>query len=183
MGLSDKKVFARKTIIKELDSKTTKQFLEENHIQGGQINSKYRYGLYYKEELVACMTFGQSRFEFGKLELHRFANKLNTNVIGGASKLFKHFLKLNISKEIISYADRSWSKGKLYETLGFKLISTTKPNYSYVIDNCREQRFKFRKSELIKHGFDSSKTEVEIMNSRGYYRIFDSGSLKYQFNY
>ena len=37
------------------------------------------------------MTFGKSRFS-NEFELLRFCNKLYTNVIGGASKLFKHFL-------------------------------------------------------------------------------------------
>ncbi len=181
LGISDRKIFARKCELKDLDSKTSKEFLDENHIQGGGPNSKYRYGLYFSDELVAVMTFGQSRFEKNKMELHRFANKLNTNVIGGASRLFKHFLNLNISKEIISYADRSWSQGKLYKTLGFKLIGKTKPNYSYIIGKTREDRFKYRKSELVKQGFDKDKTEVSIMNGRKYYRIFDSGSLKFEY--
>ena len=180
LGISDRRIFARKCEIKELDSKTSKQFLEENHIQGN-VNSKYRYGLFDKDNLVAVMTFGNSRFEKDELELHRFANKLNCNVIGGASKLFKHFLKQNISSSIISYANRSWSLGKLYETLCFKLIGKTKPNYSYVINGSRLDRFKYRKSELVKQGFDPSMTEVEIMNERKYYRIFDSGSLKYKY--
>ena len=181
LGISDRRIFARKCIVKELDSKITKLFLEENHIQGGGVNSKYRYGLFLEDELVACMTFGQSRFEKDKIELHRFANKLNTNVIGGASKLFKYFLKQDISKEIISYADRSWSQGKLYETLGFSLVKKTIPNYYYIIGKMRVDRFKFRKSELIKQGFDPSKTEVEIMNNRGYFKLFDSGSLKFEY--
>jgi predicted site-specific integrase-resolvase len=67
----------------------------------------------------------------------------------------------------------------VYEQLGFKLVGKTSIGYSYIMNRHRLNRFKFRKSELIKEGFDSNKTEVEIMNSRGYYRIFDSGNLKF----
>ena len=181
LGISDRRIFARKCEVKELSNEQSKVFLEKNHIQSST-NPKYRYGLFHNEELVACMTFGSSRFEKDKMELHRFANKLNTNVVGGASKLFKHFLKLNICSSIISYADRSWSQGRLYETLGFILINKTRPNYYYIDNDIRINRFKFKKSELVKQGFDISKTEVDIMSSRGFNRIYDSGSLKFEYN-
>ncbi len=91
----------------------SKIFLDENHIQGNCI-SKYRYGLYYNNELISLMTFGKSRFK-DEFELLRFCNKLGYNVVGGASKLFFHFLKDHEEiKEVISYADRRWSVGNLY---------------------------------------------------------------------
>jgi hypothetical protein len=82
---------------------------------------------------------------------------------------------------VLSYADVRWSKGELYELLGFKYSSKTIPNYYYIIDNKREYRFKFRKDVLVSNGFDKDKTETEIMSERGYYRIFDKGSLKYEY--
>jgi hypothetical protein len=127
------------------------------------------------------MTFGNSRFEKDKIELLRFCNKLNTSVVGGASKLFKHYIKNNVFKEIISYADRSWSNGELYKNLKFIFDGKTKPNYYYVNKNIRDNRFKYRKTELIKQGYDSNKTEHEIMLDRKIYRIYDSGSLKYSY--
>jgi len=173
-----KRIYARKCTIKTVDIITTKQFLENNHIQGS-INSKYNIGLYYNNELVSLMTFGTSRFEKDKIELTRFCNKLDTTVIGGASRLFKYATMVYNFKEVISYADRSWSNGGLYWALGFKLIKETEPNYYYVQNGIRENRFKYRKAELIKEGFDSNKTEKEIMFDREIYRIYDSGSLKF----
>lgn len=182
LGFSERKIFARKCVIKELDNDTTKSFLEKNHLQGGGPNSKYRFGLFFENELVACMTFGSSRFEKNKIELHRFANKLGSNVIGGASRLFKHFLNTIKPTEVISYADRSWTmnNGKsVYEQLGFKLLNKTRPNYYYINGDYRVNRFKYRKSELVKEGFDASKSESEIMEARGYNKIYDSGNLKF----
>lgn len=43
----------------------------------------------------------------------------------------------------------------------------------------RYHRFRFRKDKLIKEGFDCNKTEIEIMHSRDYYRLFDCGSKKW----
>jgi predicted acetyltransferase len=115
-----------------------------------------------------------------KYELLRFCNKLDTNVIGGASKLLNYFIKNYNPKEIISYADRRWSNGNLYEKLGFEFVHNSKPNYWYINDNVREYRFKYRKSELVKDGFDSKKTEKEIMFDRGVLRIYDCGNKKYK---
>ena len=131
------------------------------------------------------MTFGAKRKSLGSkseeecYELLRFCNKLNTTVIGGASKLLKHFVKVHNPNEIISYCDRRWSQGDLYEKLGFKFDHVSQPNYYYVIKGKRENRFKYRKSELVKQGFDKNKTEHEIMLERGIYRIYDCGTKAY----
>jgi len=183
------KIYARKTIIKEIDdNKLIREFLNKNHIQGF-IGSKVKIGLYYNGELVSVMAFGNRRIAMGKkstnqdeYELLRFCNKLNTNVIGGASKLFKYFIDNYNPKEITTYADRSFSQGKLYETLGFELQGKTEPNYYYIIDFKRFHRFNFRKDRLIKDGFDPNKTEKQIMIDRKIFKIFDSGNLIYKFN-
>jgi len=182
------KIFARKTIIKEIsDNKLVREFLDKNHIQGF-VGSKIKLGLFYDNELVSLMTFGNRRVAMGKkatnkdeYELLRFCNKLNTNVIGGASKLFKYFVNNYKPLEITTYADRSISQGKLYKTLGFKSQGKTEPNYYYIIDGIRKHRFNFRKDILVKQGFDKNKTEHQIMLEINLYRIYDSGNLK--FNY
>lgn len=180
LGLNNH-IFARKCTVMEVPYKESEEFLNTNHIQGNCMSS-YRYGLYYNNELVSLMTFGQSRFKSNEYELLRFCNKLNTNVIGGASRLFKHFLDEHIEiKEIISFADRRWSKGNLYEKLGFKLDSITKPSYYYINEDIRENRINYQKHKLVKEGYSPELTEHEIMLQRGIYRIYDCGNLKYRF--
>lgn len=175
------RIYGRKCVIDIVTNKESNEFLDNNHIQG-KCPSKHRYGLYHKGELVSLMTFGKSRYDKGKVELLRFCNKLNISVVGGASKLFKHFLKSSIEiDEIISYADRCWSMGNLYEQLGFKFVHNTSPNYKYVNGNIRESRVKYQKHKLVADGFDSTKTEREIMFDRKLYRIYDSGNLKYSY--
>ena len=61
------------------------------------------------------------------------------------------------------------------------MINNTTPNYYYIVGGKREHRFNFRKDILVKKGFDSNKTEKEIMNELGYLRVFDSGSKKWVF--
>ena len=183
------KIYARKTELREVTSgKLVREFLDKNHIQGF-IGSKIKLGLYYNNELVSLMAFGSRRVAMGKrttnvgeYELLRFCNTINTNVLGAASKLFKYFVEKYKPDEITTYADRTFSQGKLYRTLGFNYIGKTEPNYFYIIDGIRKHRFNFRKDVLIKNGFDGSKTEHQIMLDRNIYRIFDSGNLKFIYN-
>ena len=188
LGLNKDKIYGRKTEIREVLSKESNLFLTENHIQGN-VNSKIKLGLFYNNELVSLMTFGDLRKNMGGVvnkgdyELLRFCNKLNTTVIGGADKLLKHFIKHYQVKKLISYADRRWSKGNLYEKLGFEFIHDSKPSYFYIINYKRENRFKYRKDVLIKEGYDTNKTEHQIMLDRKIYRIYDCGSKKYVLNF
>ena len=182
-----KKIFARKCEVKEIkDNKLVRDFLEKNHIQGF-VGSSIKLGLFYNNELVSLMTFGNLRKCLGQIskngsyELLRFCNKLNHIVIGGASRLFKRFITENEVDEVISYSDNSRSIGNIYNKIGFYLLSESIPNYYWIVDNERKNRFNFRKDKLIKAGYDPNKTEIQIMNERGYIRIFDCGTKKWKF--
>lgn len=187
LGIFKQKIYARKCLIREITSKESADFLGKNHIQGN-VNSSIRIGLFYENELVSIMTFGNLRKSMGKsskesyYEMYRFCNKLNTTVIGGASKLLKYFINTYKPKSIITYADRRYSNGHLYQKLGFDFVKSTNINYWYFDKSelIRYHRFKFRKDVLIKEGFDPTKTEHEIMLERGYLRIYDCGNIKYE---
>ena len=130
------------------------------------------------------MLFSKPRLGVGSkydgYELTRFCNKLNTMVLGGASKLLNYFIKTYNPKEIRSYADRRWSNGDLYKTLGFVKIRINKPNYWYINGLKRIHRFNCRKSKLGDMGYTiTNKTEKAIMESIGYLRIYDCGTIQY----
>jgi hypothetical protein len=186
LGLIDKKIYARNCEIKEISTKESKDFLNKNHIQG-YVNSQIKLGLFHKDELVSVMTFGSlrkalgSKHKEGHWELIRFCNKLNYSIIGGSSKLFKFFNEKFKPNEITSYSDNRWFSGDMYMKLGFEFNSETKPNYYYIVNNIRENRFKYRKDQLVKLGHDPNKSEWEIMLNQGLYRIWDCGNKKWVF--
>lgn len=126
------------------------------------------------------MTFGKrsinSKTEF---ELLRFCNLIGFNVTGSASKLLKYFITNCEFQLITSYADISQFSGDLYNKLGFECVHRSSPNYWWVINGVRHHRFNWNKKRLVKEGFDSNLTEVEIMYSRGFFRIFGCGQDKY----
>ena len=183
-GITDNKIYARKCVIMEVPSKEAREFCNKNHLQG-YVNSSYRFGLYYNGELVSIMTFGKSRPFIGSgdgYELYRFCNKLNTQVIGGASKLFAHAKKILKGcgvNEIYTYAKRDWSCGNLYKTLGFEFVGYTVPNYFYgSAVKPRLTRYECMKHKLV--GKYGEGTEEEIMKRRGYYKCYDSGNVKFR---
>lgn len=184
LGVTKNKIYARKCIVKEVETKECTDFLIKNHIQGW-CPSQIKLGLYYNNELVSIMTFGKSRHFIGngkmEYELLRFCNKLNTNVVGGASKLFKHFVNTYNPNSVLSYCDRRWSKGNLYNNLGFTFSHFSKPNYYYVIGNVRKNRFNYRKSILVKkYGCHQDMSESEFCKRQKWYRIYDCGTAVYE---
>jgi hypothetical protein len=178
LGISNKKIFARKCYIRELKNVT--DFLNTNHIQGID-RSNIKIGLFYGDELVSMMTFnkleGRKKMKDGEWNLSRFCNKLNTNVIGGASKLLKYFIKTYNSARIISYADKDWSIGNLYHTLGFEKIDETKPDYKYIIGGIRLHKSRFRKDNL---GLDNKFIVTESDAMKDIKRIYDTGKIKFE---
>ena len=165
--------------MRELDSKTANEFLEQNHLQGGD-NSSIRYGLYHGDELVTVMTFGKPRFSKSyDWELIRFASKCGCNVVGGASKLLNHF-RSSHSGSIVSYADRRHSDGHLYEKLGFVLEGVSKPNYWYVRGGEKLSRYacqKHRLKDVLGEAFDPNLSEFENMSLNGWTRVHDCGNM------
>jgi hypothetical protein len=130
------------------------------------------------------MTFGKPRFGKGyDFELLRFSNELFTQVIGGAGKLLKYFERNYHPKSIISYADRRWSKGDLYDAIGFSFKGYSRPSYWYVkgVFN-RENRVKYQKHKLsyILKNFDENLTEMENMRNNGFRVIWDCGNIVFE---
>ena len=182
LGLIENKIYARKCDIRVIDdNNSVRIFLDENHIQGF-CGSTNKLGLFYNNELVSLMTFGVRHTNSKQeMELIRFCNKLDTNVIGAASKLFKYFTSKYKFNSIISYSDFRMFDGKLYENLGFEKIHLSKPNYYWCKNLERKHRFTFNKQQLVKEGFDSSKTEVEIMHERKWFRVYGCGQVRWEY--
>ena len=171
---NSEKIYARKCIIQEVNRKDKREFLEKNHIQGND-HSLYYYGLYYNNELVSLMTFSKphntNKIEW---ELSRFCSKAGCNVIGGANKLFKYFIKEHNPQTVISYSNIAHTKGLLYETLGFEHTHNSKPSYVWIGNNDIKTRYQTRAKRLKEMGYEG--TEISIMHSLGYSQLFDCGN-------
>jgi len=185
LGKSDRGAGARKLSIQEVDYPKARDFCNTHHIQGTASHMSIRYGAFHNDQLVAVMTFNKSRRALGGdgsvYELVRFVTD-GKSYAGIASRLLTTFRK-SYSGDIISYADRRWSDGGLYRSLGFEKVGQSVPNYWYVHTSdyiTRKHRYRFQKAKVVKQfDADPSMTEWEIMQSNGYDRIWDCGNYKF----
>lgn len=181
------RIYARECVVKEIGNDIAYDFLEANHIQGNCYGKKI-YGLYHNNQLVSLMSFGNARHfighNSGSWELLRFCSLRGYNIIGGASKLLKHFIENVKPKRIITFADKRWSVGDLYNKLGFILYNESRPNYYYVIGDKRRYRYNFRKKILVKKfGCPLEMSEHDFCLLKKWYRIYDCGSLCFEMNF
>jgi hypothetical protein len=177
LGQTPSKIYARKCKIVEVDGSASAEFLRANHIQG-TCASSIKYGLEHGGILVALMTFGKPRFnKQHEWELLRYCSALNTTVVGGANKLLSHFKKTKSPTSILSYADRRWSAGGLYQALGFTKLKPSAPGYFYVMGGAIYHRMQFQKHKLAKllPTFDASLSEEANMLANGYRIMWDCG--------
>lgn len=197
LNLTEGEIYARKCVLREISNEEKSAFLNNNHIQGNCID-KYRFGLFYNNELVSVMSFSNLRNSLGNekkenvFELIRFSNKKNTIVVGAFSKLLNHFIKKISPKKIISYADIRWSglehENTVYHKNKFKFVENTKPSYYYVSKKdylTRMHRFSLRKDVLLEMFPESNpqKSEWQIAMKNGFDRIWDCGSMKFEMDF
>ena len=186
-GVFDKKFFARKCEIKEINNITYRSFCEENHLQGYSPAS-VKIGLFYENELIQIMSFAKPRFSKDiEWELIRECSKMNYSIVGGKRKLLKYFERKYNPKSLISYCWKDYFEGKSYTDSGFKLSKETKPNYFYTKNSLSplESREKFQKHKLKKvlKKFDENLTEQENMKNNNYLKIFDYGNYVFKKSY
>ncbi len=193
LGCTANKLYARKLAIREVSDPVAVEFLNQNHRQGAA-HSKVRLGLYDGEQLVSLMTFSKMRATIGTgkedladcWELVRFCSVLNTSVVGGASKLFTHFVRTYAPNRIRSFSDRAHTRGGLYESLGFVKVRVSDPGYTWVHlkterafarNNAQKQNIcKFLNDDTL----DLTKSETELMVSHGFVQVFDSGTITWE---
>jgi len=181
------KIFARKTIFKEINHKDAYSFLKKNHLYGST-SCSYAYGLYHNHNLIQVLTFKRTN-KLGILELSRSASLLNTQVTGGFSKILTNSIKLLKQigiTQIFTYADKDWSpsfKNTAYSKYGFDFLGDTGPSLLYTDFRNIYSRQKFQKHKLKKlfpESFDNSLSAKEILAYNKIYPLYTSGNWKYQ---
>lgn len=185
LGLNQN-VHGRKCKIVDLSPTEATRFFKTYHLQG-DVKAQQTSGLTLDGELLSAASFSKVRPmknkgpQYHSAELVRFASKDNFTVVGGLSKLIRHFLKTVAINDLMTYADRDWSVGKGYDRLGFNLSEITKPADIYVNQASLTRFFPHRLPKSLINDFETEKNLNfdEYLAKHGYVRIFNTGNLKY----
>ena len=139
------KIYARKCEIKDVDTASYREFCNKYHVQGYR-SASVKLGLYYKGELVQIASFnkarqysiaGKNNYEW---EWVRGCISSNNKVIGGTSKLLKHFIDTYKPSNILCFSDWNLFNGKGYEESGFQFEGLTGPDKFYITKTNRMVR-------------------------------------------
>lgn len=180
LNIGVKSIYARACEVKEITSKDFKDFMNLYHLQG-YIGSKIRYGLFHNNELLSVMGFNASRYNTNyDTELGRFCTKIGYNIIGGASKIFSHYIKNNEFKQMICYSDLMLGNGDFYKKLDFTKLEETPAGFFwyYQVTNKIYNRRGFWKNTLASKlkTFDPSISAHNNMRNNGYMKVFNLGN-------
>lgn len=176
-------IYARKCEIAEIDSQVASTFESQFHIQGSVRGQSICLGLYYNGELVEVMTFGSPRYnKHYEYELLRLCSRADLAIIGGAERLWNHFIKSYAPISVISYCDASKFSGSVYRRLDMKLDEITEPN-----KNWSKNHELITNNLLLQRGFDQifntsygkGTSNEELMVQNGWLPVYDCGQYRF----
>lgn len=173
LGIYDKQIYARKTKVVEFPAKDTRAFFDANNINGYR-NATITYALVDKSidnptvnDILMGYSVGKCFFSKNEAaaEIARGACILGTQVIGGASKLWKYIIETNKYNLIYYYHDANYYNGV---SMGFLSgVTDIKHDVSFWNWHIPEQQLKNR--EPNKHSEIMAKRNrgelLEIMNA------------------
>lgn len=173
------KVYARQCQVLSVGAREARNFYSNNHLQGFT-SASIHLGLYREGTLLSMMSFKRNGTRY---ELVRFCSDIGTAVVGGASKLFKHFERNFKFDLVYTFADLRYTRGNVYSVLGFTRDSEVKPRYYYTKGGKIFHRRGFQKKylkELLGDLYDNSMTESQLVfNFTDFRRIWDCGKVKF----
>lgn len=157
------KIHADSCIIKELLPEESILFITDNTLLLNDLQNSTTYGLFYNDILVSTLTY---RRHYEAYEIVSYCDILSYIVVGGYTKLFNYFIDIINPTSVYSYVDRSWLDNTLFIQFNFKAVCITSPSYYYVIKGIR----------VNEHA-------VDIKQYSNIFKIYDSGSIKYEIIY
>ncbi len=164
---------------KESIDNKIREFLNKYHYAEGRLGFKHLWCCYYDNVLIGILGIGHPSRQSKEinLELKRVCLHSDYKCYGLWSYLLKNYVKPKLNGQaIISFSDNRRDTGNLYIKLGFEKIAELKPNYYW----CKGQK-RFHKSALRKTEEEklTDKTETQLRQEQGYFKIWDCGKNKW----
>lgn len=151
--------------------------LYDDHHYIGKVKASVHYGVSFEGRLIGAVSFGQPTRQTSKhpWELLRMVGHPEFRVHGIWSKILKQFCREYSPKSIVSFSDNRLFSGGVYERIGFKFDGNVRPDYYWVKGSKRHHKSGLRK----KASEDQSKTEIQLREAQGYFRMYDLGKKRW----
>ena len=177
-------------IMKDVELKDARLFVDKYHYSGTIGNTKNRYGCYYDNELIVLCSFGHiTRNESATrlniksnelLELTRFCihNKYQKKNLASwfINKCVNEIKKLNRYKCLISFADTTFNhSGVIYKALGWINDGIVPPSYWYV----DKDGYVMHKKTLWNHANSLKMTENDFASKHEYTKVTGKEKIRY----
>lgn len=164
--LYDRVIDAANCEVRIIDTVTSNEFLQQNHIYG-KCPCKFKLGLFYRDELVSVMSIVEDKkpisrkhkYLNGEYTITRFCNRNNVLVTGAQEKLLRYFIETYNPFKImyVTYND-------LGETLDLEGFIVTKESSESVTWFFESRSYK-RQTRVIEDGiqiYDSGQTKWNL---------------------
>lgn len=166
--MNNMKIYARKTKIVDITTADADAFIHQYHDQGLPVIGKGRFdaALSYNNEIVGVITCSNPRTSAKKRvyqqELVRLTFKKDIRVIGGASKLIKHYVRTVQPRNFFTYQTLGGELTSVYEHAGMTFVKKTKTkqilvkngyDYASALSN-RDTKYLYLNSQLVNLGPD-----------------------------
>lgn len=138
---------------------------------------------------MSIMSFGKPRYKKDSdvYELQRYCVQSGYTIIGGAKRMFKHFIRDYQPAKIISYSDNNYFNGKIYSELGFNFVKYTDPDYCWISSKNLEPVSRYKcQPRLLKNKYPELYEQAEggnenyIMTHLGYFKVYGCGNTLWE---
>ena len=188
LGITEKKciLLSPQCEIKEIKQKEAKDFFNEYCING-YTKSSFYIAAYYKEKIIAAMSFIKARN--GEYILNRFAVDDEYKCVNIYNNLFNYFVQKNKPAKVKAFLDRRYYKvnENIFNSIGFKFDGYIDPDYTYMYAKKSSlgrfnKNFLKNKNMVEKYNLSSVRVTNKIANGLGYFRVWDCGQIKFIWN-
>ena len=163
--------------IKQITNQESDPFYEQYHYIG-KARAKVHYGVFYQNQLLACISFSKPTRQTSKYEweLIRMCSHSDYQIHGIWSKLLKLFITKYQPSSIVSFSDNRLFTGEVYKKIGFKYDGEVKSDYYWTKNKKRYHKSNLKKTNQEK---STNLTETQLRENQGFSKIWDLGKKRW----
>jgi len=189
LHLESNRVYARKTQVRKIPQVEANLFFKKYHMLGASRRQIHCYGVFYGNELIQVQSFAPLGKALDVFEAKRLATKHDWVVVGGISKVTKHFIREVQPYSITAFSDLnlSWPSYDIAFN-GFVRERVNKPQKCWskggrmILDKSAARQSADRLLQIANNSTSSPYpehlTNEDVFLAEGWLPVYDCGMIK-----